>query len=433
MLVFEYIIKTGDWDNQGITWRNNITLNGARINDLAGNSAILNFIPNSVIITVDGIAPFIKRMHRPQPFLYKMGEELSFTVDFSEPIRFWGDEATAALQIQTESKMVLARLTRATDTSLQFVYTIQEGVWDKKGIKPMRILIGTGNKLTDIARNLAALNFEQFNTDSKIFIDATAPRFLTPGDTSLLLCASDTILDLQRILDFIDPEPLEKITLQPILYSEKGSSKLPSLIYSSTGAVILPYLRIPLISKKEARMDTIQILLSDSIHVVSKKIIIEYIPLIQSNFLHSPTIQCSASKPLPIKADFPTGGNGSYQFQWESASTPSAVFKNAGGNDTIPEYAPLAITDSIFFRRKVRSGPCSAISGVILFPVMGKGLWVGNISSDWNLAGNWCGQQIPLKDMNVLIPGGVPFSPVISGVADAGRLELQEGGSLLLK
>jgi len=433
MLVFEYIIKTGDWDNQGITWRNNITLNGARINDLAGNSALLNFIPNSVIITVDGIAPFIKRMHRPQPFLYKMGEELSFTVDFSEPIRFWGNEATAALQIQTESKMVLARLTRATDTSLQFAYTIQEGVWDKKGIKPMRILIGAGNMLTDIAGNLAALNFEQFNTDSKIFIDATAPRFLTPGDTSLLLCASDTILDLQRLLDFIDPEPLEKITLQPILFSENNSSKLPSLFYSSTGAVILPYLRIPLISKKEARKDTIQILLSDSVHVVSKKIIIEYIPLIERNFLHTPTIHCSASKPLPIKADFPTGGNGSYQFQWESASTPAAVFRNSGGNDTIPEYAPMAITDSIYFRRKVRSGPCSDISGVILFPVMGKGLWVGNISSDWNLAGNWCGQQIPLKDMNVLIPGGVPFSPVISGVAYAGRLELQEGGSLLLK
>lgn len=432
-LIFEYIIKSGDWDNQGITWRNNITLNGARINDLAGNAALLHFISNPSIIKVDGIAPIIKRIHRPQPFLYKMGEELSFTIDFSEPIKFMGNKANTALQIVTESKLVAARLTHISDTSLQFVYTVETGVWDKKGIMPVRIIFGEGNRLTDIAGNMAPVTLEQLNTDARIFIDAAAPQFFSPGDTLLLICASDTILDLQRLSDFIAPEPREKITLQPILYSAQTISTLSSRSYTSTGSLIKPDLRIPIINKKVTGKDTLQIVLSDSIHFVSKKIIIEYIPIIENNQIITPTIQCAASSPLPIKATFPNGGNGRFQFQWESASTPNAIFKNTGGNDSVPEYIPLAIADSVYLRRKVKSGPCSHVSGITLLPVMGKGLWVGNISTDWNLAGNWCGLQVPLSDMNVVITGGVPFSPAINGVAYAGRVNLFEGGSLLLK
>jgi hypothetical protein len=241
------------------------------------------------------------------------------------------------------------------------------------------------------------------------------------------------MIDLQHLSGFVDPEPREKITLQPILFSENTITKLPPLIYTSTGSMILPDLRIPLSSKKRVRKDTLQILLSDSIHLVSKKIAIEYIPIIENNLIITPTVRCEASISIPIEASHPTGGDGSYQFQWESAATPHAVFKHIGGMDTVPEYVPLAITDSIYVRRKVRSGPCSHVSGIILLPVMGMGLWVGSSSMEWNLAENWCGLQVPTPDMSVVITGGVPFSPAINGTAHAGCIDLQPGGSLLLK
>lgn len=432
-LHFEYVIKSGDWDENGISWRNSITLNGSKISDMAGNTALINFILNPVIILVDGVMPIIKRVHFPQPSLYKIDEELSFTIDFSEPIKFTGDIATAVLQIQTESKTIFARLKQIKDTTLQFVYTIQSGVWDKKGIIPMRIIVGTGNQLTDLAGNIAQVLLDQSNTDSYILIDATAPQFLSPQDSLLSICASDTVIHLQGLSDFVDHEPREKISLETIIFSGNTISKLPPISFTSTGSEIFVNFPILINGKKVTENDTLQLILSDGIHHASKKIVVKYVAIIENNQLITPHIQCNESKPIPLKASMPTGGNGSYQFQWETASQPSAVFKKAGGLDTIPEFVPVDLSDSIYFRREVRSGPCSHISGIVMLRVKGSGLWMGSHSSEWNAAENWCGQQVPLPGTHVVISGGVPFSPTIHGSAYCGQLELLHDASLLLK
>jgi hypothetical protein len=41
------------------------------------------------------------------------------------------------------------------------------------------------------------------------------------------------------------------------------------------------------------------------------------------------------------------------------------------------------------------------------------GYWVGNISTDWNTASNWCGGVIPTSVTDVTIPSGTSFSPSI--------------------
>ncbi len=60
--------------------------------------------------------------------------------------------------------------------------------------------------------------------------------------------------------------------------------------------------------------------------------------------------------------------------------------------------------------------------------------WTGNINTDWNNAGNWCGASIPSFADNVVIPTGVPNYPVISaGVnASVNSITINSSASLTL-
>jgi hypothetical protein len=70
---------------------------------------------------------------------------------------------------------------------------------------------------------------------------------------------------------------------------------------------------------------------------------------------------------------------------------------------------------------------------------LGYGIWTGYINSDWGLAGNWKHNTIPTSSMNVLIPGGAPYHPVLldplailtgSGTYFCRRLDIYPGGML---
>ena len=56
--------------------------------------------------------------------------------------------------------------------------------------------------------------------------------------------------------------------------------------------------------------------------------------------------------------------------------------------------------------------------------------WTGNISTDWNVAGNW-DNGIPTSDSNVIIPEATN-DPIISGSFNTGNVTLQAGASLVI-
>ena len=59
------------------------------------------------------------------------------------------------------------------------------------------------------------------------------------------------------------------------------------------------------------------------------------------------------------------------------------------------------------------------------------GTWKGITSTDWNNANNWSAETIPDATVDVTIPAGTPYSPVIStGSADCDNLVLDSGATL---
>ncbi|WAC39429.1 PKD domain-containing protein [Pedobacter sp. SL55] len=79
---------------------------------------------------------------------------------------------------------------------------------------------------------------------------------------------------------------------------------------------------------------------------------------------------CYNSAPTQLIGQVPTGGSGSFTYQWE-ASTVSATsgFSNIVGA-IAADYQPGTLTQTTFFRRRVNSGSCNAISNVVTIRVI---------------------------------------------------------------
>lgn len=82
----------------------------------------------------------------------------------------------------------------------------------------------------------------------------------------------------------------------------------------------------------------------------------------------TPQSICYNTVPSPlIQATMPTGGNGEYEYQWQS-SPDNATYSNIEGA-TSGEYAPLSLTASTYFRLNVTSGNITASSQSVVVEV----------------------------------------------------------------
>ena len=85
-------------------------------------------------------------------------------------------------------------------------------------------------------------------------------------------------------------------------------------------------------------------------------------PIVNNSFTITSQTICSGSIPAPITATTPTGGNGTtYKYKWlKSLTGETTGFANAGGNDSLQNFIPNALTQTTWFKRKVISGVCNA-------------------------------------------------------------------------
>ncbi|MFD1873359.1 DUF4394 domain-containing protein [Hymenobacter bucti] len=79
-----------------------------------------------------------------------------------------------------------------------------------------------------------------------------------------------------------------------------------------------------------------------------------------------------------------------------------------------------------------RIGNGSNLSGVAALPTPDANAltWNGSTSSAWNLAANWTPNRVPTATDNVIIPGGRPNQPTVSGTQQANALTLASGATL---
>lgn len=79
---------------------------------------------------------------------------------------------------------------------------------------------------------------------------------------------------------------------------------------------------------------------------------------------------CQGTRPDTLRGQTPTGGNGSFTYQWESSPNNSTWTAIAGA--TAPDYFPPVLTTTMYYRRKVSSGQCTVYSAPVEITVNPK-------------------------------------------------------------
>jgi hypothetical protein len=172
MLTFRYTVQAGDEDSDGIAVASPIDLNGGAIKDVPGNNAVLTFTPpNTSGVLVDGVAPTITSVSGPAAGTYIVGQNLDFTVVFSEAVAVTG---TPRLQLTIGSTTRYATYLNGTGNTLTFRYTVQPGDLDSDGIAVASPIDLNGGTITDVPGNNAVLTFTPPDTSS-VLVDGVAP------------------------------------------------------------------------------------------------------------------------------------------------------------------------------------------------------------------------------------------------------------------
>jgi len=102
-------------------------------------------------------------------------------------------------------------------------------------------------------------------------------------------------------------------------------------------------------------------------------------PLIANNTITSDQTICSGTSPTALTGTTPTGGSGSYTYQWQF-STDGTTFNNITTATSI-NYSPGALAANTFYRRIVNSSTCNSQSNIITINVQAS-LSSFGISSD---------------------------------------------------
>ncbi len=173
-LVFRYPVVTGNNDPDGITIGTDFDANGGTIKDAAGNDALttLNNVGSPTGVLVDAIAPSVSSSTVPANGTYVAGQNLDFTVTYSEPVVVTGSPFVG---VTLDSGAVQAAYFSGTGTAtLTFRYTVAPGNLDTDGIATDSSITLNGGTIKDAAGNDAATAVT-FPSTAGALVDAVPP------------------------------------------------------------------------------------------------------------------------------------------------------------------------------------------------------------------------------------------------------------------
>ncbi|NIK66836.1 S-layer homology domain-containing protein [Paenibacillus sp. BK720] len=230
-LVFRYTVSAGQEDTNGTEVGSAVNLNGASIQDAAGNAAGLALTGAGSISTVhvDAIVPTVTSVAVPANGTYKEGDQLDFTVNFNENVTVSG--GTPNLTITLGSTDVHATYVSGTGTNvLLFRYTVQAGDIDGNGIEAGNAISLNGSTLKDAAGNAADLALASVGSTSNVLVDAIAPTI-----EGVDLPADDTYLAGEQLNFTVHYDEAVTVTGTPSISITIGAATVQAQYVSGTG------------------------------------------------------------------------------------------------------------------------------------------------------------------------------------------------------
>ncbi|MGS2762042.1 MBG domain-containing protein [Sinomicrobium sp. M5D2P9] len=133
-----------------------------------------NVASDTLTLNYDGTSPVVTSVSVPANGTYRNGDELSFTMNYSEQVTVSGGMPSLPVTIGTAT--VHAGYTGGTGTSvLTFAYTVQDGDLDTNGISLGAAIVQNGAILQDVAGNNASPTLSGIGSTSAVLVDAVVP------------------------------------------------------------------------------------------------------------------------------------------------------------------------------------------------------------------------------------------------------------------
>ena len=181
-LNFRYVVTASDSDTDGLDQISDINLpGGATIEDTAGNDILNRSFPSldASGIFVDGTAPAISSILLPPSGTYTSGNELIFTLQFSEPVNITGTPRILIDMGGNPGHAVYnAALSTNGSSTHHFTYTVTGSDFDADGIVPKTLVELNGGTIANSSNVNAALTLPSHNA-SGILINGANPTLMS--------------------------------------------------------------------------------------------------------------------------------------------------------------------------------------------------------------------------------------------------------------
>ena len=197
-LVFKYTVQAGDvsvdLDFQSTA---GLQLNGATLVNMSSDLAILTLptvggadsLGGRSNIVVDGVSPVVASVTSPSDGTYIAGQNLDFTVNFSESVVVSTVSGTPriAVTLDTGGTVYADYVSGSGGSALVFRLTVASGQLDTNGITLGSAVQLNGGSISDVAGNDTVVTLNSVGSTANINVDGVAPAVLSvvaPGDGS---------------------------------------------------------------------------------------------------------------------------------------------------------------------------------------------------------------------------------------------------------
>jgi hypothetical protein len=232
ILSFRYIIQNNDTDTDGVEINSPLVLNAGTIKDLRGHDSSLIFADPifTTGYTVDAVVPTVTAFNAPVDRTYKIGDNLDFVVNWSEPTFVSGlPRIVLTVGATTAYASFVPGLSTSTSTSTSFTfrYTVPVGHLDTDGIATSGITLNGGQIKDAIGNNASLAAAAPVLTG--VLVDGVVPYV-----TSITVPANATYKEGQVLTFGITWSENVTIVGSPHLKLILGSTQLSSS-FTSTG------------------------------------------------------------------------------------------------------------------------------------------------------------------------------------------------------
>ena len=160
----------------------NINVAGAVAADAAGNG---NIAATQLNRTFDNQVPTVSSVGVPSDATYVAGQNLDFTVNFSEAVAIvtTGGTPYIPVTLNTGGTVNASYLSGTGTTAIVFRYTVVSGNEDANGISAGSAITANGGTLKDAAGNNATLTLNNVGSTTSVLVDAIAPTVTSVTST----------------------------------------------------------------------------------------------------------------------------------------------------------------------------------------------------------------------------------------------------------